>query len=389
MGLINKTVEVTLANQNIKWYEEKGYYIPRTEKIYKNKNGGDSKEYTVTQGTKIIVDVEDLFPNSGVKVDAECDCCKKHYKIQWVKYLHHNYEGKVYCKSCVNKVLNSKEKSCNWNPNKTQEEREKARAYPEYTEFIRKVLMRDNYTCVITGKTIKETELEVHHLNGYNWFIEGRTDVKNAVTITKDLHKAFHGKYGYGNNTKEQFLEFVELGDLKLKDYDLAPMRWMYCVTDNELIKNVSQYSKKNNIDRSSIRKCCNKEQFTCCGKIYMWYDEYINMSNDELKNYIYKCEKSNNHKQVICINTNLLFDSSVCAGKYYGINNSSIVRCINKKQNYAGKSQDGQKLIWNYAYEVDNIKKYTYIPRDKCDKIASLRDKESLKNDSFITYET
>ena len=313
--------------------------------------------------------------------------CKKEYQLEWRQYLKQNHDGKIYCRSCANKALNSKDNCSSWNPNITQEERENNRCFQEYSEFIRKALIRDNFTCVITGKTRKETDLEVHHLNGYNWCIEGRTDVKNAVTITKDIHKAFHEKYGYGNNTKEQFLEFVGMVELVLEDYncDFAPIRWIYCVTDNELIKNLSQYSKMNNIDYSSIRKCCNKKQFTCKNKVYMWYNEYLNMNDEELKDYIYKCKKANNHKQVICVNTNMLFDSSVYASKYFGIDNSSIIRCINGKYNYAGKSSNGEKLIWKYAYEIDDIEKYVHISRDECEQIALSRSKESLKNDSFI----
>lgn len=387
MGIISKTVKIRLSSGNIKWFEEKGYHIPRTEKIYPNNDGGYKKIYTTTQGTEITVNVEDLKPNSCVKVNVRCDMCKKEYQLEWRQYLKQNHDGKIYCRSCANKALNSKDNCSSWNPNITQEERENNRCFQEYSEFIRKVLIRDNFTCVITGKTRKETDLEVHHLNGYNWCIEGRTDVKNAVTITKDIHKAFHEKYGYGNNTKEQFLEFVGMVELVLEDYDcdFAPIRWIYCVTDNELIKNLSQYSKRNNVDYSSIRKCCNKKQFTCKNKIYMWYNEYLNMNDEELKDYIHQCKKANNHKQVICVNTNMLFDSSVYAGKYFGIDNSSIIRCINGKYNNAGKSSNGEKLIWKYAYEIDDIEKYVYISRDECEQIALSRDKESLGNGSFI----
>ena len=147
-------------------------------------------------------------------------------------------------------MLNSKEKSCNWNPNKTQEEREKARAYPEYTEFIRKVLMRDNYTCVITGKTSKETELEVHHLNSYDWYIEGRTDITNAITISKDLHRAFHTKYGHGKNTKQQFIEFIGNINLFLKEYNgkIPTARLVYCIEENKIYSSVDEFSQEKNI---------------------------------------------------------------------------------------------------------------------------------------------
>ena len=36
-----------------------------------------------------------------------------------------------------------------------------------YNKFIRKTLVRDNYTCQCCGKTSKETNLEVHHLDAF------------------------------------------------------------------------------------------------------------------------------------------------------------------------------------------------------------------------------
>ena len=52
MGLLSTEVEVTLGSTNIGYYENLGYKIPRTEKIYYNKNGKISnKTFTVTKGT--------------------------------------------------------------------------------------------------------------------------------------------------------------------------------------------------------------------------------------------------------------------------------------------------------------------------------------------------
>lgn len=95
MCLITKEVEITLSGNNIKWYEDKGYKIPK----YK-----DSKEkYSVKRGTKTIVKVEDLPDGSTTKIDVECDGCGRVLKnIIWQnykKYIHK--DGKYYCCLCV------------------------------------------------------------------------------------------------------------------------------------------------------------------------------------------------------------------------------------------------------------------------------------------------
>ena len=69
---------------------------------------------------------------------------------------------------------------------------------------------RDNYTCQCCGCT-ESNSFNAHHLNSYDWCIDGRTNVDNGVTICKKCHKNFHKLFGYGNNTKEQYEEFLSL----------------------------------------------------------------------------------------------------------------------------------------------------------------------------------
>ena len=77
-----------------------------------------------------------------------------------------------------------------------------------FIDFICVLHDRANNRCEFTG--CKSNNLVIHHLNGYNWYIEGRMDVDNAVVIDKEVHDVFHNKYGRGDNTKEQWEEFVE-----------------------------------------------------------------------------------------------------------------------------------------------------------------------------------
>lgn len=133
---------------------------------------------------------------------CKCDCgelAKKRYNK-----LVHGYT--IFCgHSCD---LQRGENHGSWNPNKTDEERLQGRDYWEYNQWRNKVYIRDKFTCKCCGR-IGGSKV-AHHLDGYNWCIEKRTDVSNGITLCETpCHEDFHKKLGYGNNTKEQFDEYL------------------------------------------------------------------------------------------------------------------------------------------------------------------------------------
>lgn len=138
----------------------------------------------------------------------KCDYCGEEIEVK-------NRNLKLYDHHFCNKECYDKWKSINligenspsWDSTKTQEEREIGRCINGYSNFIKTVYERDNYTCQVTGK--RGGDLVVHHLNGYHWDKEHRTDINNGITLSKEIHKLFHKIYGQKNNTKEQFEEFV------------------------------------------------------------------------------------------------------------------------------------------------------------------------------------
>ena len=97
----------------------------------------------------------------------------------------------------------------NYNPNLTEEDRDRNRLYKEGGNglWVKTVYAKDNFTCQICGE---KRHLNAHHLDGYHWAKEKRLELLNGVTLCEDCHKLFHKTYGYRLNTKEQFLDFKQ-----------------------------------------------------------------------------------------------------------------------------------------------------------------------------------
>ena len=113
------------------------------------------------------------------------------------------------CQKCGTERKSGKN-SYNYNPNLTDKERVLKRKIlgEDIQRWSKEVLKRDNYACQYCG--VKGVYLQAHHKDGYNWYIEGRVDISNGVTLCKECHKMFHKQFGYGDNTKEQFEIFIE-----------------------------------------------------------------------------------------------------------------------------------------------------------------------------------
>ena len=362
MGLITTEVEVGLCSKNIDYYEKLGYEIPR----YYNKN---SCTWRVKRSAKIIVKLKDVSPHARYDVEVECDCCAKTLHMPYQQYNTNKHGDNYYCVKCAVSLFNTGENNPSWNPNLTDEERIIRRQYPEYNEFVKRVLLRDEYTCKCCGH--RGGTLEVHHLNGYNWFIEGRTDETNAVTLCQNCHVSFHSIYGQGNNTKEQFEEWLgkSIGLLKKYNGVLPIGRKVVCYETSEIYDSPVDFEKKTGVLAQRVIDCCNKKVTTynnrkhrcisISGKHYFWLDEYETMTQKDFEEYFEWCKpiKPNNSgknnsssKPVVCLTTLEMFDCiSDATRKYEGTNVTNISRCCEGVRKHCGKLQDGTKLQWMY----------------------------------------
>jgi hypothetical protein len=367
MGLLSTEVEVGLSGKNIKYYENKGYNIPRTKKP----NG----RITVSIGTKILVSVKDLMLGSDVKVEVRCDYCNKVYLESYSDYNNHNHKGKCYCKNCVNTVLLSGEKSYRWNKNKTEEERVNGRSTKEYNDFVRTVQIRDNWTCQCCKKK-NNIKLEVHHLNGYNWCVEGRLDFANAITLCSNCHKNFHSIYGQGNNTKQQFEEWIghTIEILNNNNIILEERRKVFCFEDNFIFKNADECAKYANCTANSIYMVCNGQCDTIYGKHYIWYDLYLSMTDEEKIAYSVK-NQNRIHRQnqdIIDVVHEQIYSREECL-KYFHIDKPKLYAVCNGKSRLFNPLDKYEQIILMYYDD------YIKLGKEKSLQIANNRINSSM----------
>lgn len=69
--ILTKVVEATVSGRSKRYYEDRGYPLPYVLDSKKRKG--------IKKGTKIKVRIEDLPPTSNIKIEYECDDCKKVY----------------------------------------------------------------------------------------------------------------------------------------------------------------------------------------------------------------------------------------------------------------------------------------------------------------------
>jgi len=159
-------------------------------------------------------DVKEMFENEGYTLlETEYNNSKQQLKFICPKghensIILNTFLKGVRCRDCHFESIKG-ENSPHWNPELTDKERYERRKYPEYKEWRTKVYERDNYTCQCCGDN-KGHNLVAHHLNSHDWAKSERTDVDNGLTLCDVCHTDYHNIYGYGDNTKEQFDEYLE-----------------------------------------------------------------------------------------------------------------------------------------------------------------------------------
>lgn len=174
------------------------------------------------------------FSNSNIYLESNIKKLCKKLNIYYLKYENVKRKDKRYiyvnfkcknnhiqksyigsllkghkCSRCNFDIYSGK-KHPNYNPSLTNKERERMRSELDKgngRNWAKEIYKRDWYKCTICGS---KKQINAHHLNSYHAFPDERFDVSNGITLCVEHHKDFHKQYGYRNNTKEQFEEYMK-----------------------------------------------------------------------------------------------------------------------------------------------------------------------------------
>lgn len=181
----------------------------------KNSDGTTKKNFYCSQICKAEYQKKILKKESnpnfkGGDINCSCDNCGKEINVKRHRYKIHKYHYcSQDCKAKHQQVILVGKNNPFYKLDLSEEDRVKLRCIDGYNTWRRLVYERDNYTCQCCSND-KGGNLEAHHLDGYNWCKEKRTNVDNGVTLCEICHNKFHNLYGFGDNKKEQFEEFMK-----------------------------------------------------------------------------------------------------------------------------------------------------------------------------------
>ena len=172
----------------------------------------------------------------------------------------------------------------------------------------------------------------------------------------KGKHKSCNGlafRYydDYLNMSKKEIEEAIKESQKNQWDNaSEAKYKKIVCLDERKVFNSIKEAGEYYNIKcRSGISQCLVGKNKTYEGHTWIYYDEYINMTNEEIEDFIKeKQARKTNATKIRCITTGEIFNSATEAGKKYNTR-SHISSCCAGKRKYAGKLEDGTKLQWEY----------------------------------------
>lgn len=146
--------------------------------------------------------------------------------------------------------------------------------------------------------------------------------------------------------------------------HNYSAMRKVICLNTRTVYNSIGFAEADNKI--SNVSACCSGKTKSAgvdeSGNklIWMYYDEYITLTEEDIANRIIYCNtkkkrkkvKPKNTKKIICTTTGICYLSAVEAENHTGASRKHICSVCKGKRGYCGKLDDGTPLKWMYYDE-------------------------------------
>ena len=163
----------------------------------------------------------------------------------------------------------------------------------------------------------------------------------------------------------------------------------MYDYTEKKIYKSANEWARIHKYDASTVYNCCNKkvrqqviklkngetsystlQTKTLKGHYVLWYDEYIQMTENELNEYFHNCQ-SKVKLSVICLNNSEIFESVISACKKYNLCPISITRCCKGELSSTKSRKNRISYSWMYLSDFEKLSK------EEQEKLLNIKDGE------------
>lgn len=165
-------------------------------------------------------------------------------------------------------------------------------------DLVNKINYANYYTrnvmCISTGEMFD-------NLIEYKEKLGLRNSIEDLRKAADDKEKILLGNYHpdyYGIFTRPIYLDRFEKLDISIQESILKKIeqdkRGIICITDGIVYSNKYEASYRTNIPYCDIIKCCNHKAnyvrtFNNKPLVWKWYDEYLNMTQEEINAYMDK----------------------------------------------------------------------------------------------------
>lgn len=183
--------------------------------------------------------------------------------------------------------------------------------------------------------------------NGISYCCRGLRNRHTAGKLEDGTKLTWLFKEDYDLKTEDE-IQYI------IKKYTLKPVgkKKVVCLNTKEIFDSIKSAQVKYP-DAKSISDCC-RHIAKSSGTLpdsndklkWYYYDEYINLSKDEIKDILQ--DVYYNDKRVICLNTLEVFENATIAGEWCGVQRSGICSCISGRNNTNGHHPiTGESLRW------------------------------------------